>query len=365
MVFYLKNILHYDKNLGGLLMKKQLAATVLITGIMASGTAFAADTNTNNNNGVTIDGSLSIHYRDQSDKSDHKKLDRNGIKTTLSLNTAAPIAKNLSAYANLNYQIITNNDAPWMADYYPANDDSCAAISAYGLKYKNAGYSYVAGKQSLTLGDGLAYDNGYIGKNDLPYALSISKKTGNTNISAIIAKTSYQAGIDNDKFFAIQCDYALTHNTQLGAMFAHVSYGKNTINEFALPDSTVNFYNIYGTHDLSKLFNLSAGYLKSSAESDNQAYQANLKYKIDKRNTLSVGYYRAEDQSDILDYNIADMTTTWNTNTKGYTVSLVHQFDKNTKLKLGYIDYKKINNTSNIAGTTDRTRLYATAIVNF
>ena len=148
-------------------------------------------------------------------------------------------------------------------------------------------------------------------------------------------------------------------------MFAHVSYGKNTINEFALPDSTVNFYNIYGTHDLSKLFNLSAGYLKSSAGSDNQAYQANLKYKIDKRNTLSVGYYRAEDQSDILDYNIADMTTTWNTNTKGYTVSLVHQFDKNTKLKLGYIDYKKINNTSNIAGTTDRTRLYATAIVNF
>ena len=347
-------------------MKKGLTATVLLAGVIFSGTAFAADANTDSDKGIKIDGSLSVQYRDQSDKKDSgEKINKNGIKTTLSLNATAPIAKNLDAYTSFHYQIITNNDYSWMSSYYPANDDSCAAINAYGLKYKNSGYSYTIGKQALSLGDGLAYDNTFIGKNDLPYALNVSKTIGKTNVTAIIARTSYQSGIKNDSFFAIQGDYALTPRTQIGIMYAHASYGKDTKNEYALTDSNVSFYNIYGSHDLSKRFNLSAGYLKSSAESDNQAYQTNLKYKVDSKNTLSIGYYRAEDQSDIIDYNIGDMTTTWNTNTKGYNVSWTHRFDKNTKLNLGYYDYNKINDTSNISGTTDRSRFYATATVNF
>ena len=48
-----------------------------------------------------------------------------------------------------------------------------------------------------------------------------------------------------------------------------------------------------------------------------------------------------------------------------YNVSWTHRFDKNTKLNLGYYKYNKINDTSNISGTTDRNRFYATATVNF
>ncbi|MBU2700004.1 hypothetical protein Ga0466249_001096 [Sporomusaceae bacterium BoRhaA] len=346
-------------------MKKILLATLTASIIISgAGTTFAAE---DSNQEMKLDGSLSIHYRDQLDKSNGADTTKTGWKTTLTLNIDAPLAKNLDAYASLNYQNINSNaGAGWINDHEPSGaDKNYAALSAYGLKYNNNGYSYVVGSQDITLGGGLAYDNGYIGKNNLPYALNVSKKVGATDLNVIVAKTNYQAGIENDKFYAVQGSYAITPETNLGAMFAHVSYGKKTLSTYHLPDSHVNFYSVYGSHKLSDQVTLSAEYLKSSTKTDNQAYQTNLSYKLDGKNTLSVGYYHAEDQSDIVDYNEADMTTTCNTNTQGYTVSWKHNFEKNISLKIGYLNYTKINATSNIAGGTDRNRFYSTATISF
>jgi hypothetical protein len=340
-----------------------LTASIIISGV---GTAFAAE---DSNQEIKIDGSFSTQYRDQHDtnkgagKSD---LTRAAWKTTLTLNVDAPLAQNLDAYASLNYQNISRDAGIGFADYLTTDKKNNTAISAFGLKYKNAGYSYVVGSQAMTLGGGLAYDNGYIGRHSLPYALNVSKKVGATDLNFIIAQTNYQTGLENDKFYAIQGSYAVTPKTNLGAMFTHVSYGKDTLQSYPLIDSSVNFYSIYGSHQLSDKATISAEYLKASSKVDNQAFQTNLSFALDNKNTLSAGYYRVEDQASIVDNNWGGMTTSPNNNTEGYTVSWKHNFDKNINLKIGYINYTKINATTNVSGAGgDRSRFYTIATVNF
>jgi hypothetical protein len=353
--------------MGELSMKKQLVvaltASVVISGV---GTAFAAE---DSNQEIKFDGSFSTQYRDQRDTNIVGKpdLNRTAWKTTLTLNVDAPLAKNLDAYASLNYQNInTNAGVGFVADYLHSDDKNNSGISAIGFKYKNDGYSYVVGSQAMTLGGGLAYDNGYIGRNALPYALNVSKKVGATDLNAIVAKTNYQAGIENDKFYAVQGSYAATPETKLGAMFAHVSYGKDTMSNWGFQESSVNFYSVYGSHKLSNKTTISAEYLKASSQADNQAFQTNLSYNLDGKNTLSAGYYHVEDQASIVDYNGGGMTTSPNNNTQGYVVSWKHNFDKNISLKIADLNYTKINATTNVGGAnSDRNRFYTTATVSF
>lgn len=338
-------------------------AIAMMTGLLLSGTmtAFAAP----DDGGVTVNGSLSVHYRDQYDKADGSADTKTGWKTTVTLNVDAPLSKNLSAYANANYQSISSQEgAGWIADY-STSTKSKMALSAFGLKYSDGADSYVVGKQFMTLGGGLVYDNGYFGQHNVPYAANITKKIGATTLNVIAAQTAYQSGLENDKFYTVQGSWDVGSDANMGLMYTHVSYGKDTVTKYGLPDKNVNFYSIYGTKNLSDLFSLSAEYLKGSTQNDNTAYQTNLNYKVDDKNTLSVGYYHAEDQSDIVDYNTGDLTTAWNTNTRGYSFAWKHKFDKNTNWKVGYFTYDRINPTSQIAGGTDRHRFYTTATVSF
>ncbi|MBP2651045.1 MAG: hypothetical protein H6Q74_1870 [Firmicutes bacterium] len=345
-------------------MKKQLLAVVTASVIISGvGTAFAAEDASQE---IQIDGSFSVHYRDQRDTYSSSDLTRTAWKTTFTLDVDVPLAKNLDAYTSFGYQNInTNASGGFSADYLNSTANNNAAISALGLKYKNGGYSYVVGSQSMSLGGGLAYANYYIGRHDLPYALNVSKKVGATDFNLIVAKTNYQNGIDNDKFYAVQGSYAISPDSNIGAMFAHAAYGKDTVSSYALQASSTNFYSVYGSHKLSDVLNISGECLKDSAQTDNQAFQTNLSYKVDEKNTLAAGYYYVEDQASIVDYNGYGMTTAPNNNTKGYIVSWKHNFDKNLSLKIGDYNYKKINESSYIGAGSDRNRFFATAAVNF
>lgn len=347
-------------------MKKQLLAALTTSLIVSSlGTAFAADDSSQD---IKIDGSFSVQYRDQHDSnriSGDPDTIKTAFKSTLTLNVDAPLAKNFDAYATLNYQNInTNANVGFVKDYFNSDKKNNTGLTAIGLKYKNAGYSYVIGSQALTLGGGLAYDNGYIGKYALPYALNVSKKVGATDLNVIAAKTNYQDGVDNDTFYTVQGSYDVTPKTNLGAMYTHVSYGDTMKN--VVKNSSVNFYSIYGSNKLSDKLTLSGEYIKSDAATDNKGVQANLSYKLDDKNTLGTGYYHVEDQASIYDYNGGGMTTSPNNNTEGYVVSWKHNFDKNISLKVADVNYKIISKNPLALGTNnDRNRFYSTVTVNF
>ncbi len=343
-------------------MKKSLlmalTASLVLTGV---GTAFAAD------DAVKIDGSITFHYRDQHDP--QGKGDRNAFKSTVTLNAEAPITSNLAAYARFTYQNISTKEGTFAGDFYNApakQDQNNAAIDAFGLKYNNAGYSYVIGSQAMTLGGGIAYDNGFIGKHTLPYAVNVSKKVGAVNLNAIAAKTNYQDGKEDDKFYVLQGTTAVSDKSTVGAMLAQVNYGEASIVANHLTTDNVTLFSVYGTRQLSDRTSLSAEYLKSSVSYASQGFQANVTRKLDDKNKLTTGIYYIQDQANIFDANYNDMTGTPNNNTKGTLLVWNHKFDKTTSLTVGNLNYKMLDkNATSEAINSDRNRFFTNVSVKF
>jgi len=341
-------------------MKKSLlmalTASLVLTGV---GTAFAAD------DAVKIDGSITFHYRTQHDPQRTGDKTRNSFKSTVTLNAEAPIASNLDAYARFTYQNISKDEGLFARDYIDG-DKNNAAIDAFGLKYKNAGYSYVVGSQALTLGGGIAYDNGFIGQHALPYAINGSKKVGAVNLNAIAAKTNYQDNKENDKFYVLQGTMAVSDKSTVGAMLAQVNYGENTVADFNLKSDDVTFFSVYGTRQLSDRTSLSAEYLKSSVSYASQGVQANVTRKLDDKNKLTTGIYYIQDQANIFDDNFADMTTSPNNNAKGTLVVWNHKFNESTSLTVGNLNYKVLDkNSTSGAVSSDRNRFFTNVSVKF
>lgn len=335
-----------------------LTASLVLTGV---GTAFAAD------DAVKIDGTITLHYRTQHDPQRTGDKTRNSFKSTVTLNAEAPIVSNLDAYARFTYQNISKDSGNFAKDFIGAADDNNnAALDAFGLKYSNAGYSYVIGSQALTLGGGIAYDNGFIGKHALPYAVNVSKKVGAVNLNTIAAKTNYQDGKDDDKFYVLQGTTAVSDKATVGAMLAQVNYGKDTVAQWNLKTDDVTLFSVYGTRQLSDRTSLSAEYLKSSVSYANQGFQANVTRKLDDKNKLTTGVYYIQDQANIFDYNLADMSGTPNSNTKGGLIIWNHTFDKNTSLTVGDFNYKVLDKSATSQTvTSDRNRFFTNVSVKF
>lgn len=348
--------------------KKLVMAIAANLMILGAGAVFAADTT---ENPMSFDGNVTFHYRDQHDgrySNGAASQSRTAFKSTVTLNANVPITTNLSTYARFTYQHMNKKSAAFARDYFDKSESDLndASIDGFGLKYVNGGYTYVVGSQALTLGGGLLYDNGFIGRHILPYAINVNKDMKSGNINVIAARTNYQSGKDNDKFFVVQGKYHLNQKTDLGGMIANVDYGNTTKNDFNIPDSNVTFFSVYGNHQFTDKVNVSAEYLVGTVDSDNQAFLTTIGYQLDKKNTLSTGYYYVEDQANIFDDNAADMTTAPNNNTKGFVVSWSHKFNDKTKLTIGDLNYKKIkSNSLSQCVTSDRNRFFANLSINF
>ncbi|WP_427112469.1 hypothetical protein [Megasphaera sueciensis] len=352
-------------------MKKKLLIALVTNLMVFSMGSVLAETTTTNNDPITFDGNITFHYRDQHDGNyvnGRPSQTRTAFKSTLQLNTNIRITSNLSAYARFSYQHINKEDAAFARDYFDKSisDLNDAAIDSFGLKYTNKNYNVVLGSQALTLGGRLLYDNGFMGRYILPYAVNVTKKMGSGNITAIAAQTNYQSGKNNDKFFVLQGNYHLNPKTDLGTMVAHVNYGGTTKADFNIPDSSVTFFSVYGSKKLTNTLNLSAEYLIGSTSSDNQAFQTNLGYQVDKKNRLMAGYYYVEDQANIFDDNGGDMTGAANNNTKGLVFAWIHKFDDKTSLTIGDLNYKKINSNSfSQCVSDDRNRFFTNLSIHF
>jgi hypothetical protein len=332
--------------------------------LLASSTGFAAaDTSQD----LQITGSVQFHYRVQRDEQYLNRtpdFTRNGLKTLFVLNMDQRLSDDFAVYARATYETFSSRYGNFGTDDY-ADNNYHGAIDEYGLKYDHDGYRYVLGLQSLTLGGGLVYDNGYIGKHSLPYAFTIDGKIGKVAVNAVAAQTNYQGNLENDRFYAVQGNYAMDNQANIGAMIVHAGYGKDTTRAYMQGTSSVNYYSVYGSYPLSDKLTGSAEYLVSSMNADNKAYITKLSYSPDSKNTFGLAYYHVEDQTSINDYNAGCMTTSPNTNTRGYLVSYKHKFAKNVSWSVSDYQYDKINPSSSNGAATNRNRLGTTLAIAF
>lgn len=344
-------------------MKKSLAMALAASFVMsAAGTVFAAEVP--NPFDVKFDGSVNVQYRNDERSNYVAKPDStvNAFKTTFVLNAEKSLTKNLSLYSRFTYQNFSNGDAEGpQADYI--DDKYNGAIDAFGFKYNNAGVNYVLGSQALTIGaTGLVYDNGFIGKHALPYALKVSGKAGATDLTGFYAKTNYQDGKDNDKFYGLQGQYAINDKSNVGAFYAHAAYGVD--NGYVTKDS-MNYYGVNTSYKFTNKLGFVAEYIKSSADQDNKGVIGGFTYAADSKNTFGVSSYRVEDQAAIVDGNLMSMTTAPFSNAKGYIISYSNKLGTDVTLNASYDTMDKINDSGKAGASNDRNRTRVGVTVNF
>lgn len=343
-------------------MKKK-CMVVLTTSLVAAAMGTALAEGASGADDFTVNGGIYTQYRVQRDSNyagDTHDNTKTGLRTDVKLNFDKKLTDNIGLYARFSYEDIhvgTSINGKTFLSNTGETKDYHGAIDAFGLKYNHGGIKYTVGSQALTLGGGILYDDCYLGRHANPYAVKVEGKLGETNLMAVFARTHYQPGVENDRFYAVQGNCNLNSKANIGAMFAHITYGNDTIAEMSLPYGTMSAYSLYGSYKLTDELTASTEILKTTASSDNQAYTTGLSYKLDPKNTLGVGYYRAEENTSIFDYNIYDMTTTDNNNSRGWDFYWSHQFGKNITMNIYDVIYKKINAVSNTGAGTDRNKL--------
>lgn len=337
-------------------MKKQLAMALAASVVMsAAGTVFAAE----NPYDFKFSGSINTQFRndDRTNNFDgSSNVNASGLKTTITLNMEKALTENLALYSRFTHQSFNNKTAKeYQADW--VDEDYNTAIDAFGLKYNNAGVNYVVGSQALTLGTtGILYDNGFLGRHALPYALKIDAKAGATNLTAVYAKTNYQDGVDNDKFYYLQGQYAVNDKANVGAFFAHAAYGNNTKNLIVNQDDSINYYGINTSYKLTNKLNFVAEFIKSDADRDDKGCLGGFTYAADNKNTFGASYYHVGDQAAIVDANLHSMTTAPFSNAKGYILSYNYKVNNNTTVAASYDTQDKLNSNGLAGADNDRNR---------
>lgn len=334
-------------------MKKKLTLALIASLALTTGSAFAADFDTK------FDGNVSLQYRDDERTvfGTGAKYGGQGFKETITLNSKTKIADGVDFYTRMTYQNLGNGLMNSAADYAGRPDTGYnGAIDAFGFKIATGSWNWTIGSQPLTIGaQGLVYDNGFIGRHALPYAVNGAGKIGAVDTSVYYARTNYQSDFgDQDKFYGTNLSYDLNANSKVGAFYARWAPGA---------DWGIGNQNAYGI-DYSYKFNdkvsFAGEYSKTSASAANKAYIAGLSYAATNADTFGAKYYRSEVASQIVDKNFGGMGTTPNPDTKGYILSYNHTLDKASTIGLSY-DCEQA-----ILGTTDaRNRTKLTYSINF
>lgn len=332
-------------------MRKGLALALAAGVIMSTGTAFAAE------NGLKVDGSVQIQYRDDEKTfNDGSKQTSNGFRETFVLNANQKITDNLDLFARFTYQNLAAG-VNGTGDYI--KDDYNGGIDSFGLKLKQGSWNWTAGEQGFTIGgQGLIYDNGFIGKYSNPYAIIGNGKLGLVDTTVFYARTHYQKGYDQDNFAGAQFSYGISDAAKVGVFYTKWNAG--TSSEVKFGYNNLNFYGIDYNYQIDKKLGFAAEYAKSSASNNNKAYIAGFDYDATGNDNLAAKYYRSEDLSNIPDMNWSDMTTAPNSNAKGVILSWRHTLSKNTNVKLAYDTQNPIKKSGAVSGTStdrDRTRL--------
>lgn len=348
-------------------MKKALAVVLVVSFMLLTGTAFAADIP--NPLDLKFDGSLTLQWRNDSVEKTANAGSYNGLKTLGVLNIGRNIGEGFDFYARATYE---NLGGSLNANNYTSPRDFVAkkydgTIDAFGVKAKLEDWTWTLGSQALTIGQGMIYDNGFIGSHALPYALDAKGKMGAVNTEITFAKTNYQSAVTagglsvtNDKFTVVQLGYDVSPKTNIGAFYTKWTAGGPatyiTNYNTAVGIQSMNFYGMNVTYKAADKVTFNGEFAKSNANKDNKAYIGGITYAFDNVDKVSASAYRSEDLSGISDYNFGNMTTAPNANTNGYIFSWKHVMSDSLTLKVGYDSYTHINATSAVGTANDRSR---------
>lgn len=297
-------------------MKKRLLATAVATMlVLSTGIAMASP-----EDGVKLDGSVSLQYRH--DTGIHEGTSYIG---KFLLNANVNLDSHFDFYTRFAAENLSKADSSgkdFIGLNYDGDKQNYAGIDLFGLKYQNAGFHYVIGRQTGNIGaTGTLYNTeSYMGKDVFMDGVSVAGKSGVTDLKAVIAEDKYNR--DSNKIYALSGSYNPSANVTLGATLA--KYDVDNQND-------KNYWAVNAGYNLGKA-SFVGEYAKSDSDSDNKAYNVTANYAFDAKNSVYVTAHRTEVNADI------DYMTNFDNNQKGFYYGYDYKLDKDSTISVFYKD---------------------------
>jgi len=304
------------------LRKTSLAAAFVLT---TAGSVFAAP--------IEFDGKFEHQYRYNTwDNVTDAPDNEDGFKSTLILNATTNVGKNVDFFARFAAQHATIGKD--FSDFATSSENT-AAIDQFGFVFKDTnGFSYKLGRQDASVGaTAILYNSSpYLGKYMFADGVTVTGKSGITDLKVIAVKEARSDKQDENKLFALSASYSPAPNWTLGGTLAKYDY-ENSANK------DTNHWAVNAGYDQGKA-SYFAEYAKSNADSDNSAYGLGVSYSPDAKNTFYAINYKIEELADMNDWT--DYESGW----KGMYYGYNYKYNKDITLKLFLRDMKRVEDSS-------------------
>lgn len=312
-------------------MKKTITAALAAAMVLTTGVAFA--------NPIELDGQVKVQYR--SNTRENVRDSQGGI-FSLRLNAKMALSNSVDVFARFAAQTLSGDKigSDFMQSKYGEND--IAVIDQYGMIIKDKDFQFKVGRQGLSITPtALLYSSeGYMGEEHGFFdGVVATGKSGVTSLQVVAGKSDNDT---KDKVYSVHASYSPAKDWTVGGTVAKSDPNAGSDKTYWGTDVQ------YTTGKASFVVD----YLKSDADTNNDALLVGVNYGFDNKNTLSVYSHRTGTNSHIY--------TDWDPGEKGVYYVYNHTFDKTTALNLFYKD-----NTGNEVGATDNTSFRASVSYKF
>lgn len=311
--------------------KKALTAALAAAFVLTTaGSVFAAP--------IEFDGKFEHQYRyntwDNVKDADDNLVPHNedGFKSTVILNATTNIGKNVDFFARFAAQHATigkdfSDDA--------TSSENTAAIDQFGFTFKDSnGFSYKLGRQDASIGaTAILYNTSpYLGKYEFADGVTVTGKSGVTDLKVIALKEDRKESLDENKLFALSASYSPAQNWTLGGTLAKYDYKKAS-------EKDTNHWAVNAGYDQGKA-SYFAEYAKSNADNNNSAYGLGVSYSPDAKNTFYAINYKIEENADMNGWT--DYESGWQGMYYGYN----YKYNKDTTVKFFLRDMEGVKDSS-------------------
>jgi len=300
---------------------------------------------------LQVYGDVRIRYQDRTGDVEPAKAPGSHTITRIRVNMEAPLADKFSVYGRLAVEQaagLQHNNGLY---------DTAGVFDRWGAEYKFSSGSVKLGKQDIVLGqDGLVLMTliDAVGKDNQLTGATVTLKTDkNTTIQLIggrLGSGLFQpAEAVKANLYAVQVSNRIDRRLSVGATWRRIA----AIDDYsALIAKLIGYNTEFDTYSLSGnyyLGNKTVVYTEvgqSNADKFNKAFSIGIAHMFDKKNSMSVNYFKQDVQAIMLgnwgapDFTVRNGSTTW----KGYANYYRHQMDKSTLLEISDY-YEKGNNT--------------------
>lgn len=292
-------------------MKKIMTASLAAAMVLTTGVVFA--------NPIELDGQVKVQYRSQTRET---QADTQGGIFSFRLNAKTALGNNVDAFARFAAQTLSGDKigADFMQGRYGRN--GIGTIDQYGIILKEKDFKFKVGRQGLSITPtALLYSSeGYIGEEHGFFdGVVATGKSGVTSLQVVAGESDTGT---KDKVYSLHASYSPAKDWTVGGTIAKSK--PNTGSDKTYWGTDVQ----YTTGKAS----VTVDYLKSDADTNNDALLVGMNYGFDDKNLLAIYAHRTGTNSHIY--------TDWDPGEKGVYYVYNHTFDKTTALNLLYKDNK-------------------------